>query len=342
MCNRTSAKQSAEPLPELSETGPDAEDIVMTETQETDTVQIVMPTAPGSCRPVVPQHNGPCRVMGILNVTPDSFSDGGRYEATDAAIAHGLRMAAAGADFVDVGGESTRPGATRVSAVEERRRILPVITELARQGVAVSVDTTRAAVADIALGAGAVLVNDVSGGLADRHMARVVANAGAPWVLTHWRAHSRDMDGAATYRDVVNEVRNALLARIDHALTAGVAADRIIVDPGFGFAKRPPHDIALLARLDAITDLGFPVLIGTSRKRFLNTLLSADGHTPRSPSERDSATLATTVHAAQAGAWAVRVHDVAPNVDVLRVVAAVTKAAQQQKVSFAGSPATTV
>ncbi|HEV7187550.1 MAG TPA: dihydropteroate synthase [Blastococcus sp.] len=266
---------------------------------------------------------GRCVVMGILNVTPDSFSDGGHHDTVATAVAHGLLMAAAGADYVDVGGESTRPGAGRVAPEEECRRVLPVIGELAVHGVAVSVDTTRASVAHAALAAGAVLVNDVSGGLADPAMASVVAEAGVPWVLMHRRGESRDMYAAARYDDVVDDVCRELAERVDAALSAGVAADRIVVDPGLGFAKRPEHDVALLAGLDRITALGFPVLVGASRKRFLGALLAtADGH-PRPVDRRDSATLATSVLAAQAGAWGVRVHDVAGSVDALRVVATV-------------------
>ncbi|TFV48494.1 dihydropteroate synthase [Blastococcus sp. TF02A-35] len=260
--------------------------------------------------------------MGILNVTPDSFSDGGRHGSAAAAVAHGLAMVAAGADHVDVGGESTRPGAGRVPADEELRRVLPVVAELAAAGVAVSIDTTRARVAAAALEAGAVLVNDVSGGLGDPDMARVVADAGVPWVLMHWRGPSRDMAAAASYRDVVGEVRRELCARVDAALAAGVAADRLVVDPGLGFAKLPEHDLALLGALGDVVSLGLPVLVGASRKRFLGAVLAdAHGRVPAT-GERDSATVATTVLAATAGAWGVRVHDVAGSADAVRVVAA--------------------
>ena len=266
---------------------------------------------------------GRCVVMGILNVTPDSFSDGGRHDTVEAAVAHGLHLAHAGADYVDVGGESTRPGAGRVEVDEELRRVLPVVAELARSGVAVSIDTTRARVAVAALRAGAVMVNDVSGGLADPAMARVVADAGVPWVLMHRRGDSRDMYAEATYDDVAADVRRELCARVDAALAAGVAAEQIVVDPGLGFAKQPEHDLALLAGLDRITGLGFPVLVGASRKRFLGALLAAPDGQPRPPVQRDSATLATSVLAARAGAWGVRVHDVAGSADAVRVVAAV-------------------
>jgi dihydropteroate synthase len=270
---------------------------------------------------------GRCVVMGILNVTPDSFSDGGRHATVEAAVTHGLRMAAAGADYVDVGGESTRPGADRVSPEEESRRVLRVVAELARLGVPVSIDTTRASVATAALAAGAVMVNDVSGGLADPGMAPAVADAGVPWVLMHRRGDSRDMYARARYDDVVADVRRELCRRVDAALAAGVPAERIVVDPGLGFAKHPEHDLALLAGLDRIADLGFPVLVGASRKRFLGALLAAPDGRPRPPGGRDSATLATSVLAARAGAWGVRVHDVAGSVDAVRVVAAVSSSA---------------
>jgi dihydropteroate synthase len=266
---------------------------------------------------------GRCVVMGILNVTPDSFSDGGRHDTVEAAVAHGLHMAAAGADYVDVGGESTRPGAGRVEPDEELRRVLPAVAALAGHGIAVSIDTTRASVAAAAVAAGAVMVNDVSGGLADPAMARVVADAGVPWVLMHRRGESLDMYAEATYDDVVADVRRELCRRVDAALAAGVAAERIVVDPGLGFAKQPDHDLALLAGLDRITGLGFPVLVGASRKRFLGALLAAPDGQPRPPDQRDSATLATSVLAASAGAWGVRVHDVAGSADAVRVVAAV-------------------
>ena len=269
--------------------------------------------------------------MGILNVTPDSFSDGGRHDTVEAAVAHGLGMAAAGADYVDVGGESTRPGAGRVDVGEELRRVLPVITELARLGIPVSIDTTRAAVATAAVAAGAVMVNDVSGGLADPAMASVVAEAGVPWVLMHRRGHSRDMYAEATYEDVVADVRRELCQRVDAALAAGVAAERLVVDPGLGFAKQPEHDLALLAGLEGIAALGFPVLVGASRKRFLGALLATADGQPRPADRRDSATLATSVLAARAGAWGVRVHDVAGSADAVRVVAAVAATAPAER-----------
>ncbi|WP_369131090.1 dihydropteroate synthase [Modestobacter roseus] len=280
------------------------------------------PSAPQLASPLL-RRTGRCTVLGVLNVTPDSFSDGGLWATPDAAVAHGLAMAADGADVVDVGGESTRPGADRVAVAEELRRVVPVVAELTAAGVAVSVDTTRAAVAEAAIAAGAVLVNDVSGGLADPAMARVVADAGVPWVLMHWRGHSRDMYAAASYTDVVAEVRAELTARADAAVAAGVDAGRLVLDPGLGFAKRPEHDVALLRHLDALVDLGLPLLVGASRKRFLQAVLTEQGGVVRTAEQRDPATLATTVLAAQAGAWGVRVHEVAGTADALRVLAAV-------------------
>lgn len=279
-------------------------------------------TAPAPATASIPRPPGRCAVMGILNVTPDSFSDGGRHADPAAAVVQGLAMHAAGADLVDVGGESTRPGAHRVEAREERRRVLPVITELAAAGIAVSVDTTRAEVAAAALAAGAVMVNDVSGGRADPGMAPLVADAGVPWVLMHARGPSRDMYARAGYRDTVGEVAAELSARVDDAVRAGVDPARLVLDPGLGFAKLPASDWALLAGLDRLVALGFPVLVGASRKSFLGTLLADPAGTVRPPRLRDAATLATTVLAAQAGAWGVRVHDVGSSVDAVRTVAA--------------------
>jgi dihydropteroate synthase len=269
---------------------------------------------------------GRCVVMGVLNVTPDSFSDGGCYADPAEAVAHGLEMAAAGADYVDVGGESTRPGADRIDAQEECRRVLPVIAELAAAGVRVSVDTTRAEVAEAALAAGAVLVNDVSGGLADAGMAKLVADAGVPWVLMHWRGHSRDMYAAAVYDDVVTEVCTELSARVDDAVAAGVDPAQLVLDPGLGFAKNSAHNWALLAGLDRLVALGLPVLVGASRKTFLGRLLAGPDGQLRPVEGREAATLALTVVAAEAGAWGVRVHDAAASVDAVRTVAAVQAA----------------
>jgi dihydropteroate synthase len=264
--------------------------------------------------------------MGVLNVTPDSFSDGGLYADADAAVAYGTAMRDEGADLVDVGGESTRPGSDRVDVEEETRRVLPVISELSRAGVALSIDTTRAAVAAAALEAGAMLVNDVSGGLADPDLLRVVADARVPCVLMHWRGHSKQMNQLATYDDVVGDVRRELSERVDAALAAGVDSGQIVIDPGLGYAKTGAHNWTLLAHLDALIDLGFPVLVGASRKSFLGTLLADPDGGPRPPSGREDATTATTVLAALAGAWGVRVHRVRPNVDAATVVAAAVAA----------------
>ncbi len=276
-------------------------------------------------------HPGRCVVMGVLNVTPDSFSDGGCFTDRDSAVAHGLAMAAAGADYVDVGGESTRPGADRVDAAEERRRVVPVVRELAAAGVRVSVDTTRTEVAEAALAAGAVLVNDISGGLADDGMAPLVAGAGVPWVLMHWRGSSREMYARAEYGDVVTEVCAELSARVDAALAAGVDAGRLVLDPGLGFAKQGAHNWALLAALPRVVALGLPVLVGASRKSFLGRLLAAPDGTPRPAAGRDAATLATTVLAAEAGAWGVRVHDAAASADAAATVAAVQRAREEAR-----------
>jgi dihydropteroate synthase len=281
---------------------------------------------------------GRCVVMGVLNVTPDSFSDGGRYADLDAAVAHGLELWREGADLVDVGGESTRPGAERVPAEEEIRRVVPPIQALARAGVAVSVDTTRAAVASAAVEAGARMVNDVSGGLADPDMARVVMDAGVPWVLMHWRGHSRDMQALARYDDVVADVVGELAQRVDAAAAAGVDPSRLVIDPGLGFAKTAEHNWILLARLDALRALGLPVLVGTSRKSFLGRLLAGPDGTPRPVGEREDATVATTVLAALAGVWGVRVHEVRRNLDAILAVEAYRGAVAAARAASAAQP----
>jgi dihydropteroate synthase len=264
---------------------------------------------------------GPTRVVGILNVTPDSFSDGGRFLAHEAAVAQGLALYAAGADLVDVGGESTRPGAARVDPAEELRRVLPVVRGLVAAGVPVSVDTMRAEVARATVGAGAAVVNDVSGGLADPDMAATVADLDAVYVLSHWRGFSDVMTSRAVYADVVTEVVAELGRRLDVVTAAGVDPGRIVVDPGLGFAKVAEHDWALLAGLDRLTPLG-PVLVGASRKRFLGSLLTGpDGVVPPPPA-RDAATAAVTALAAAQGVWGVRVHDVGPSVAAVRVAQA--------------------
>ncbi|MFC4997269.1 dihydropteroate synthase [Dactylosporangium cerinum] len=264
--------------------------------------------------------------MGVLNVTPDSFSDGGRYAGLGAAVEHAMQMVDEGADIIDIGGESTRPGADRVDARTELDRVLPVIRELAAAGVAMSIDTTRAAVAAEAVAAGVVLVNDVSGGLADPDMARVVADAGCPWVLMHWRGHSRRMTDLALYDDVVKEVCAELLERVDEAVAAGVAPERLILDPGLGFAKRAEHTWRLAAHLPELVALGYPVLVGSSRKSHLGRLLEAADGSARPTGDREAATIATTVLSVAAGAWGVRVHEVRGNVDAIKVWQAVQAA----------------
>ncbi|MEU8386177.1 dihydropteroate synthase [Streptosporangium sp. NPDC048865] len=266
---------------------------------------------------------GRCLVMGVVNVTPDSFSDGGRWFDPAVAVRHGLELVEQGADIVDVGGESTRPGAARVSLEEELARVGPVIRELSREGVTVSVDTMRAEVAQMAVEAGARLVNDVSGGLADPAMPRVVAASGVPYVVMHWRGHSHAMDRRAVYGDVVTEVREELAKRVASVLAEGVAEEQIVLDPGLGFSKNPEHNWALIAGIDRLGELGYPLLVGASRKRFLGRLLADPEGVPRPFSRSDDATLAVTALAAQAGAWCVRVHDVRPNADAVRVAAAV-------------------
>ncbi len=262
--------------------------------------------------------------MGVVNVTPDSFSDGGRWFDTTTAVKHGLDLVAQGADLVDVGGESTRPGATRVDEDEELRRVIPVVRGLASEGVTVSVDTMRARVAEQSLAAGALLVNDVSGGLADPAMIPVVAEAAAPFVVMHWRGFSKDMNSLAVYEDVVGEVRTELRARLDAVIAGGIAPERIVVDPGLGFAKNAEHDLALVAHLRELRALGHPVLVAASRKRFLGRVLAAGPEAAPPPArERDAATAAVSAIAAHEGAWAVRVHDVRATADAVRVARAV-------------------
>ena len=256
-------------------------------------------------------------VMGVVNVTPDSFSDGGAWFTPEAAIAHGRELVEQGADLLDVGGESTRPGAVRPSPAEELRRVLPVVEGLSSLAP-VSVDTMRAEVAEAALDAGASIVNDVSGGLADPDMAPLVAGRGVPMVAMHWRGHSADMQDRARYDDVVDDVRRELGERVEALVGAGIRPDDILLDPGFGFAKLAAHNWELLRRLDELTALGHRLVLGTSRKRFLG-LVGRTPATERPPLARDVATAATTLYAAQHGVWAVRVHDVAGTVDALDV-----------------------
>jgi dihydropteroate synthase len=265
----------------------------------------------------------PVQVVGVVNVTDDSFSDGGRYLCADNAVAHGLALAAEGAGIIDVGGESTRPGATRIDPRVESSRIVPVVKELAAQGITVSIDTMHADVARAALENGARIVNDVSGGRADPAMAPLVAEAGVLWVLMHWRSVSSNRPHEAPhYRDVVAEVRSELLAGVDDAVAAGVDPAKLVIDPGLGFAKTGQHNWALLHALPELVATGVPVLLGASRKRFLGTLLAGPDGSPRPPDGRETATAVISALAALYGAWGVRVHDVRASVDALKVVGA--------------------
>jgi len=247
-------------------------------------------------------------VMGILNVTPDSFADGGRHHEFDAAVKRGLEMVAEGVDIIDVGGESTRPGADRVSQEEEIARTIPVITELAKHGATISIDTMRASTARAAVNAGAAMINDVSGGLADDAMLQTAAELKVPYIAMHWRGQSKDMNSKAVYGDVVNEVIAELNERIDAALDAGIHKDKLIVDPGIGFAKDAEHNWAIIDAIDRFVAMGYPVLVGASRKRFLGG---------DSPDQREQATIELTKRLGTTGVWAVRVHSVKPHKEVL-------------------------
>jgi dihydropteroate synthase len=258
--------------------------------------------------------------MGVVNVTPDSFSDGGKWLDAPTAIRHGLDLAGAGADLVDVGGESTRPGANRIEPDEELRRVIPVIEGLVSEGVRVSVDTMRASTARRALEAGAGLLNDVSGGRADPDMMSVAAEADCPVVLMHWREHSSVMQRHTDYDDLIVDIITELSEQIDAALAAGVARERIILDPGLGFSKTGDQNWTVLANLHAFTELGFPVMLAASRKRFLGELLAV-GDELRPTDEREAATTAISALAAAAGVWCVRVHEPAATADAVRVVA---------------------
>ncbi|MFC3775261.1 dihydropteroate synthase [Mycolicibacterium holsaticum] len=261
--------------------------------------------------------------MGVVNVTDDSFSDGGLFLDRDRAVEHGLAMAAEGAQIIDVGGESTRPGATRIDPEIETSRVVPVIKELAGQGLTVSIDTMHAEVARAALDSGATIVNDVSGGRADPNMAPLLADAKVPWVLMHWRSvGAQRPHEVPAYRDVVADVRAELLANVDTAVAAGVDADRLIIDPGLGFAKTAEHNWALLRALPEFVGTGIPVLVGASRKRFLGTLLADADGLARPPGGRETATAVISALAGLHGAWGVRVHDVRASVDALKVLGA--------------------
>ncbi len=247
-------------------------------------------------------------IMGILNVTPDSFADGGRHNKFDAAVARGLEMIAEGVDIIDIGGESTRPGAERVSEAEEIERTIPVITELAKHGARISIDTMRASTAEAAVKAGASIINDVSGGLADPEMLQTAARLGVPYIAMHWRGQSKDMNSKAIYNDVVVDVISELQERITAALDAGIEVRNLIIDPGLGFAKDAEHNWEIIDSIDSFVDLGYPVLVGASRKRFLGG---------DSPDEREQATIDLTKRLATTGVWAVRVHSVKPHKEVL-------------------------
>jgi len=247
-------------------------------------------------------------VMGILNVTPDSFADGGRHHEFDAAVKRGLEMIAEGVDIIDVGGESTRPGADRVSQEEEIARTIPVIAELSKYGAIISIDTMRASTAEAAVKAGAVMINDVSGGLADEAMLQTAAELKVPYIAMHWRGQSKDMNSKAVYGDVVNEVIAELNERIEAALDAGIHKDKLIIDPGIGFAKDAEHNWAIIDSIDRFVAMGYPVLVGASRKRFLGG---------DSPDQREQATIELTKRLGTTGVWAVRVHSVKPHKEVL-------------------------
>jgi dihydropteroate synthase len=247
-------------------------------------------------------------VMGILNVTPDSFADGGRHNDFKAAVARGLEMIAEDVDIIDIGGESTRPGAERISEVEEIARTIPVITELSKHGVTISIDTMRASTAEAAVMAGASIINDVSGGLADVAMLQTAARLQVPYIAMHWRGHSKEMNSKAIYGDVVIDVISELNERIEAALDAGIQRDKLIIDPGIGFAKDAEHNWAIIDSIDHIIAMGYPVLVGASRKRFLGG---------DSPDEREQATIELTKRLSTTGVWAVRVHSVKPHKEVL-------------------------
>lgn len=259
-------------------------------------------------------------VMGVVNVTPDSFSDGGEWFQPADAIRHGMTLLAEGADLVDVGGESTRPGGQRPDVDEELRRVLPVVRELAANGALVSIDTMRARVAEEAVRAGACLVNDVSGGRADPTMTSVVASLDVPYICMHWRGHAHDMASRAVYDDVVADVSSELRRQTEAVLAAGVRPEHLVIDPGLGFAKTGEHNWQILQRLEELETLGFPLLIGASRKAFLGSLLAEDFDHPRPPLGRDDASVALTTLLALAHIWGVRVHSVRPHRDAVAVV----------------------
>lgn len=263
-------------------------------------------------------------VMGVLNVTPDSFSDGGRFDDTEIAISHALQMIEDGADIIDIGGESTRPGSERISVQVELDRVLPVIAGLVDSGVAISIDTMRAEVARAAIEAGACMINDVSGGKSDPEMLSYVSTLTVPYILMHWRGPSNIMSTLTDYSDVVADVTSEISKQVDLAVAAGIARERIAVDPGIGFAKTVDQNWPILKHLDVLEGLGLPILMGASRKKFLGELLAKDG-VVRDSDERESATTAISTLMAARGLWAVRVHDVKPTRDAIAVVDRIAK-----------------
>lgn len=263
-------------------------------------------------------------VMGVLNVTPDSFSDGGRFNDPDIATNHALQMIKDGADIIDIGGESTRPGSERISVQAELDRVLPVISALADSGVAISIDTMRAEVAQAAVAAGACMVNDVSGGKSDPEMLGYVASLNTPYILMHWRGPSNIMNTLTDYQDVVADVTNEISKQVEVAVAAGIARERIAIDPGIGFAKTVDQNWPILKHLYVLEELGLPILMGASRKKFLGELLANDG-VPRNSDERESATTAISTLMAARGLWAVRVHDVKSSSDAIAVVDRIAK-----------------
>ncbi len=263
-------------------------------------------------------------VMGVLNVTPDSFSDGGRFDDTEIAISHALQMIEDGADIIDIGGESTRPGSDRITVKEELDRVLPVISALANSGVAISIDTMRVEVANAAIDAGACMINDVSGGKSDPEMLSYLATLNVPYILMHWRGPSNIMNTLTDYNDVVADVTSEISKQVDVAVAAGIARERIAVDPGIGFAKTVDQNWPILKHLEVLEGLGLPILMGASRKKFLGELLAKDG-VARDSDERESATTAISTLMAARGLWAVRVHEVKASSDAVAVVDRIAK-----------------
>ena len=262
-----------------------------------------------------------CLVVGVLNVTPDSFSDGGLFSDTNAAVKYAQELIQNGADLIDVGGESTRPGASRITTAGEQKRVIPVIEELTGLGIITSIDTMRSETASAAVNAGAQIVNDVSGGLADEKMHKCVADLNVPYVLMHWRGHSTVMDNLATYSDVVTEVVNEIQMQVDQAIKSGINRKKIVIDPGLGFAKNPEHNWEILRKFNELHKLNLPIYIGASRKRFLTDFAIPQGSLE--PKDRDVATSIISSYVSLSGAWAVRVHDVSANSAAVKVVSLV-------------------